>query len=92
MGSLPARVPRGKPRSVRGGEPAFLLTTESVAQLLDCSQRTAWRLAAAEGGFPRPVRLTRRLVRWKRADVEAWLAAQLPDGGVGGLLAGQLRA
>lgn len=53
---------------------AALLDVRAVAQLLDCSPRHVYRLADA-GRMPGPVRLG-ALVRWRRADLDAWL-----DGG-----------
>lgn len=49
-----------------------LLDVRAVAQLLDCSTRHVYRLADA-GRMPAPVRLG-SLVRWRRADLDAWLA------------------
>lgn len=53
-----------------------LLDVQAVAQLLDCSARHVYRLADA-GRMPRPVKLG-ALVRWRRADLDAWLAAGCP--------------
>jgi excisionase family DNA binding protein len=48
-----------------------------VAALLDCSPRHVFRLA--EGGqMPPAVRLG-ALVRWRRADLDRWLAAGCPS-------------
>ena len=55
-----------------------LLTVRDLAALLGVNERTCWRLTAmAEAGrgpFPRPVRIGPRVVRWRLADVEAYLA------------------
>jgi excisionase family DNA binding protein len=52
--------------------PAQLLDVRAVAALLDCSPRHIYRLA--DGGLmPSPVRLG-ALVRWRRQDLDAWLA------------------
>jgi excisionase family DNA binding protein len=58
-----------------GPEPAAaqLLDVRAVAALLDCSTRHVYRLADA-GRMPAPVRLG-ALVRWRRQDLDAWLAA-----------------
>jgi excisionase family DNA binding protein len=53
-----------------------LLDVRAVAALLDCSPRHVFRLADT-GAMPPPVRVG-RLVRWRRADLEAWLAAGCP--------------
>ncbi len=52
---------------------AELLDVRAVAALLDCSTRHVYRLADA-GLMPPPVRL-RALVRWRRADLDTWLAS-----------------
>ena len=56
---------------------AALLDVQGVAELLDCSARHVYRLADA-GRMPRPVRLG-ALVRWRRTDLDNWLAAGCPD-------------
>jgi excisionase family DNA binding protein len=49
-----------------------LLDVRAVAELLDCSARHVYRLADA-GRMPAPVRIG-ALVRWRRSDLNAWLA------------------
>ena len=51
---------------------AALLDVRAVAQLLDCSPRHVYRLADT-GRMPAPVHIG-ALVRWRRADLDAWLA------------------
>lgn len=51
--------------------PAELLDVRAVAALLDCSPRTVYRLADS-GRMPRPLKVG-ALVRWRRADVLAWI-------------------
>jgi excisionase family DNA binding protein len=51
---------------------AQLLDVRAVAAMLDCSTRHIYRLADA-GRMPAPVRLG-TLVRWRRQDLDAWLA------------------
>jgi excisionase family DNA binding protein len=52
---------------------AALLDVRAVAQLLDCSPRHVYRMADA-GHMPPPVRLG-ALVRWRRCDLDTWLAS-----------------
>ena len=53
---------------------AGLMTPQQVAKRLEVSVRTLWRLAR-QPGFPQPVRFSRKLVRWKEADVQRYIAA-----------------
>lgn len=53
-----------------------LLNVKAVAALLDCSQRTVWRMADA-GRMPRPLKLG-AMVRWKKTDLHSWLAEGCP--------------
>ena len=55
---------------------AELLDVLAVAELCGCSARTVRRLADA-GRMPRPIKLG-SLVRWRRAELEAWMAAGCP--------------
>ena len=59
-----------------------LFTVQRVAQLLDCSPRHIRRLAD-RGAMPRPVRLG-NLVRWRREEIEQWIAASCPNCRQGG--------
>jgi excisionase family DNA binding protein len=51
---------------------AQLLDVRAVAALLDCSTRHVYRLSDA-GRMPAPVKLG-ALIRWRRADLDTWLA------------------
>jgi excisionase family DNA binding protein len=53
-----------------------LLNVRAVAALLDCSPRHVYRLSDA-GRMPAPVRVG-ALVRWRRTDLDSWLAAGCP--------------
>ena len=52
--------------------PPLLLTPAETAHLLGIGIRTLWRMVE-DGRFPQPVRLGRKLVRWNRAVVLAWV-------------------
>jgi excisionase family DNA binding protein len=56
-------------------EPALLMVRE-VAQYLNCSAKTIYRLSDA-GHMPLPVRLG-ALIRWPKAVIEHWVAAGCP--------------
>jgi excisionase family DNA binding protein len=62
-------------------EPA-LLDVRAVARMLDCSWRHIYRMADA-GRLPRPIRFG-SLVRWRRSDVDQWLAEGCPSVRKGG--------
>jgi excisionase family DNA binding protein len=55
---------------------AALMNVEDLSALLRCSARTVRRMADS-GQMPRPVRLG-SLVRWRRSDIDAWLADGCP--------------
>ena len=55
---------------------ALMLDVRGVAALLSCSARHVYRLADA-GRMPRPVKLG-HLVRWRRAEIIAWIEQGCP--------------
>jgi len=50
-----------------------LVSAEQLAKRLSVSRRTIFRLVAS-GRLPQPLRLSKRTVRWRWADVEEFLA------------------
>ena len=56
-------------KGVCGG--CTLLGVNDVAKLLDCSPRHVYRLADG-GRMPKPLKLG-ALVRWRRAEIDAWV-------------------
>jgi excisionase family DNA binding protein len=71
--SVSPRADQG--RSTLSG--AALLTVDDVAALLNVSTRTVRRMADS-GAMPRPVKLA-SLIRWRRDDIDAWVAAGCPS-------------
>jgi excisionase family DNA binding protein len=55
---------------------SLLLTVGQVASLLAISPRTVWSKVAS-GSMPAPVRIG-RLCRWRREDIEKWVAQGCP--------------
>lgn len=51
------------------------LTSFEVAGMLKVSTRTLWRLVARKI-VPEPVRINRKLVRWRREEIERWMREQ----------------
>lgn len=64
----PAPGPAGSP---------VLLDVRAVATLLGCSPRHVYRLADG-GRMPAPVHVG-ALVRWRRADIDQWIANGCPS-------------
>ena len=57
-----------------------LLTTGEVARLLSCGERTVWRWSRS-GAMPTPLKLNpgrQGAVRFRRADIMAWIEAGCP--------------
>ena len=69
---------KGLPENLR------LLTVRQVAALLGIHTRSVWRLAAlakaGRGDFPPPLRIGPKTVRWRLADVQAYLANLAGEG------------
>ena len=57
-------------------ESIALLTAKQVTAWLQISQRTLWRMRSA-GQLPEPLRLG-GTVRWRKEELDAWLAAGCP--------------
>jgi len=54
-----------------------LITVEDVANLMQVSTRTIWRLLSA-GKIPTPLRIGKS-VRWRTNQIENWIEAGCPD-------------
>lgn len=55
-----------------------LLDASELARLLCISKATLWRLRE-NGKLPPPIALTSQCLRWRRDDVEAWIARGCPS-------------
>lgn len=61
-------------------ESDVLLTVRDVQHLLRISNPTLSRIRADESaGFPKPIAVTAKAVRWRRSDVEDWLERRKVD-------------
>ena len=56
---------------------ALLLTADAVAKLLSVSRLSVWRWRSA-GKLPQPIKVG-RTVRWRRAEIIAWIDAGCPN-------------
>lgn len=54
----------------------LLVNADAVARMMSVSVRTLWRLLSA-GQLVPPLRLGRS-VRWRKAEIEAWIQAGCP--------------
>jgi excisionase family DNA binding protein len=70
-----AGTPTG--RRTETSESPLLLTAGQVAQLIQVSPRTLWRLVSSNK-VVRPVKVG-GATRWRRAMVEQWIAAGCPE-------------
>jgi predicted DNA-binding transcriptional regulator AlpA len=61
-----------------------LMAVGELAAMLGVHARTIWRLAGetemGQGNFPRPLRIAPRIVRWRRSDVESYIARLAENG------------
>ena len=62
-----------------------LLNVHDVAKLLNYKCRATVYNLMNTAGFPRPVRIGSRTVRWVRADVDAWVTERQQPNRVGAL-------
>lgn len=66
------RLPMPATATVSVPADAALLTCKQVAVIVQLAERTV-RALVSSGRFPKPVRIGRSR-RWRRSDVETWLA------------------
>jgi len=74
---VPAAPPDAVPVQIEVEAAPLVLTARDAAALLKIGKSTFLRLHAA-GKVPQPVRFGRS-VRWRRAEIEAWVAAGAPS-------------
>ena len=75
---MPAR-----PRDKRTKPSIRFLRVSEVQARTSLGRSTIYRWMA-EGRFPRPVRLSARVVRWVEAEVDAWTGKRVTESGSGG--------
>lgn len=54
----------------------LLIDSKEVAKILGVSSSTIWRMRCANQ-LPPPIFVCRRLVKWKRSDIMAWIDQQM---------------
>ena len=69
--SPPDSAPSSPAASTPQLEQRDLLTLKDICALLALARSTVYELMKA-GNFPSPLHVTKRLVRWRRIDVERW--------------------
>jgi len=53
-----------------------MIDINEVATKIGVSVGTVRNLRRNDQTFPEPVRLTKRLIRWREQEIESWLAAR----------------
>ena len=51
----------------------YMLSAKEVAELLNVSIQWVRRVENVDPTFPKGIRLSKRAVRWRKEDIEAWL-------------------
>ena len=64
-------------------KPIFLRLPD-VQRVLGIGRSTVYNNLAADPTFPRPVKLGKRAVGWRRTEIEAWAEQLQPSSGLGG--------
>lgn len=63
------------PNQLSRNNQSQMIDVREVATILSISTRSVWRLVS-RGELPQPIRFGRN-VRWRCADIEAWIASQI---------------
>lgn len=58
--------------------PALTLDAQECADLIGIARSTFWKLHSS-GRTPAPLRLSDRVVRWRRDEMTAWVRAGCPN-------------
>ena len=53
-----------------------LLKPEQVSLMLNISKGALPALRKREATFPQPIKLSSKVLRWDKADIDAWLASK----------------
>lgn len=53
-----------------------LISRQAVAKRLGCCVRTIFSLVDRDPDFPAPVKLSKRLFRWRASEIEAYIKAK----------------
>ncbi len=80
---MPARTNTPVPKDVEQSEnmprmDPLLLDALAAAAFIDVSRATFWKLHAS-GKIPLPLRLSQRVVRWRKEELVAWVRAGCPS-------------
>ena len=67
-----------QPRRPDPEPPPTLLTAKEVAHRLSIAVRTLHRLVSA-GVVPAPIRITRKIIRWRVTDIDCYLKGLPPE-------------
>jgi len=70
-------MPPEKDKPDESGLVAIMLDSIQTARLLGVARSTFWKLYT-QGRTPEAVRLSDRVVRWRKAEIEAWVHAGCP--------------
>ena len=57
--------------------PTALIDAAELSRMLSVSKPTIWRMRD-DGKLPPAIALTSQCIRWRRSDIDAWLAAGCP--------------
>lgn len=54
-----------------------LMSVKDVAAYLSLGEPTVWQYAREEKGFPQAIKLTARCSRWRKSEINAWIASRV---------------